>query len=79
MAIHKKSRTILCTKINSIGFWITRDISDYTYQEGNPQSSSTLWNYGKCGVYTVESEAGCSQAMLACFHVQVQYAGQLQL
>jgi hypothetical protein len=25
----------------------------------NPQSSSTLWNYSKCGVYTVESEAGC--------------------
>jgi hypothetical protein len=24
-----------------------------------PQSSSTLWNYSKCGVYTVESEAGC--------------------
>jgi hypothetical protein len=24
----------------------------------NPQSSSTLWNYSKCGVYTVESEAG---------------------
>jgi hypothetical protein len=23
------------------------------------QSSSTLWNYSKCGVYTVESEAGC--------------------
>jgi hypothetical protein len=23
-----------------------------------PQSSSTLWNYSKCGVYTVESEAG---------------------
>jgi hypothetical protein len=20
---------------------------------------STLWNYSKCGVYTVESEAGC--------------------
>jgi hypothetical protein len=25
----------------------------------HPQSSSTLWNYSKCGVYTVESEAGC--------------------
>jgi hypothetical protein len=25
----------------------------------NPQSSSTLWNYSKCGVCTVESEAGC--------------------
>jgi hypothetical protein len=24
-----------------------------------PQSNSTLWNYSKCGVYTVESEAGC--------------------
>jgi hypothetical protein len=24
-----------------------------------PQSSSTLWNYSKCGIYTVESEAGC--------------------
>jgi hypothetical protein len=24
-----------------------------------PQSSSTLWNYSKCGVYTVGSEAGC--------------------
>jgi hypothetical protein len=24
-----------------------------------PQSSSTLWNCSKCGVYTVESEAGC--------------------
>jgi hypothetical protein len=24
-----------------------------------PQSSSTLWDYSKCGVYTVESEAGC--------------------
>jgi hypothetical protein len=22
-----------------------------------PQSNSTLWNYSKCGVYTVESEA----------------------
>jgi hypothetical protein len=29
-----------------------------TYQT-NPQSSSTLWNYSKCGVYTVESEEGC--------------------
>jgi hypothetical protein len=25
----------------------------------NTQGSSTLWNYSKCGVYTVESEAGC--------------------
>jgi hypothetical protein len=25
----------------------------------DPQSSTTLWNYSKCGVYTVESEAGC--------------------
>jgi hypothetical protein len=25
----------------------------------NPQSSSTLWNYSKCGIYTVESEAAC--------------------
>jgi hypothetical protein len=24
-----------------------------------PQSISTLWNYSKCGIYTVESEAGC--------------------
>jgi hypothetical protein len=24
-----------------------------------PQCSSTLWNYSTCGVYTVESEAGC--------------------
>jgi hypothetical protein len=24
-----------------------------------PQSSSKLWNYSKCGVYTVEGEAGC--------------------
>jgi hypothetical protein len=30
-----------------------------TLFEGHPQSSSTLWNYSKCGVYTVESEAGC--------------------
>jgi hypothetical protein len=29
------------------------------YWVQNPQSSSTLWNYSKCGVYTVESEAGC--------------------
>jgi hypothetical protein len=27
--------------------------------KGHPQSSSTLWNYSKCGIYTVESEAGC--------------------
>jgi hypothetical protein len=25
----------------------------------NTQGSYTLWNYSKCGVYTVESEAGC--------------------
>jgi hypothetical protein len=25
----------------------------------NPRSSSTLRNYSKCGVCTVESEAGC--------------------
>jgi hypothetical protein len=30
-----------------------------TYVTDYPQSSSTLWNYRKCGVYTVESEAGC--------------------
>jgi hypothetical protein len=29
------------------------------YEPIYPQSSSTLWNYSKCGVYTVESEAGC--------------------
>jgi hypothetical protein len=29
------------------------------YVYSYPQSSSTLWNYSKCGVYTVESEAGC--------------------
>jgi hypothetical protein len=29
------------------------------FQAAYPQSSSTLWNYSKCGVYTVESEAGC--------------------
>jgi hypothetical protein len=29
------------------------------YMKRYPQSSSTLWNYSKCGVYTVESEAGC--------------------
>jgi hypothetical protein len=27
--------------------------------QNNTQGSSTLWNYSKCGVYTVESEAGC--------------------
>jgi hypothetical protein len=32
-------------------------VSDYL--KIYPQSSSTLWNYSKCGVYTVESEAGC--------------------
>jgi hypothetical protein len=30
-----------------------------SYISWNPQSSSTLRNYSKCGVYTVESEAGC--------------------
>jgi hypothetical protein len=33
--------------------WSTQSYIEY------PQSSSTLWNYSKCGVYTVESEAGC--------------------
>jgi hypothetical protein len=30
-----------------------------TFFDAYPQSSSMLWNYSKCGVYTVESEAGC--------------------
>jgi hypothetical protein len=29
------------------------------YSLPDPQSSSTLWNYSKCGVCAVESEAGC--------------------
>jgi hypothetical protein len=33
--------------------WVLQMLRNY------PQSSSTLWNYSKCGVYTVESEAGC--------------------
>jgi hypothetical protein len=28
-------------------------------EPAHPQSSSMLWNYTKCGVYIVESEAGC--------------------
>jgi hypothetical protein len=29
------------------------------YDEQTSTVSSALWNYSKCGVYTVESEAGC--------------------
>jgi hypothetical protein len=36
-----------------------RDEKCVNYVCGILQSSSTLWNYNKCGVYTVESEAGC--------------------
>jgi hypothetical protein len=45
----KKKRKLLGESVsprNGIGGWI-------------PQSSSTLWNYSKCGVYTAKSEAGC--------------------
>jgi hypothetical protein len=35
------------------------EFSKEGYGSKNPHSSSTLWNYSKCGVYTVESEAGC--------------------
>jgi hypothetical protein len=39
--------------------YITELLPDYmVLHPRNPQSSSTLWNYSKCGVYTVESEAG---------------------
>jgi hypothetical protein len=42
--------------ITSIGnYWGAMTINTPLY----PQSSSMLWNYSKCGVYTVESEAGC--------------------
>jgi hypothetical protein len=58
---------------NLVSNWHVSDepsLSDHRFicfQTGNtqlimlpyPQSSSTLWNYSKCGVYTVESEAGC--------------------
>jgi hypothetical protein len=30
-----------------------------TFISENPQSSSTQCNYSKCGVYTVENDAGC--------------------
>jgi hypothetical protein len=51
---------------------MSKKILRATAIQAYPESSSTLWNYSKWGVYTVDSEAGCYQAMLACFHVQVQ-------
>jgi hypothetical protein len=39
--------------------WWTALSKATPFPSEDPQSSSTLWNYSKCGVYTVESEAGC--------------------